>query len=126
PRIRVVYLSSRIYGGYATTPLNPEPYAYESGFAVRWLIQDQITEHGKLNFIAGHGPILAPWLAWGPYLWANGAQPRADGLTWVPEDFSPDGTHPSPQGRDKVAKMLLQFLKTEPTARIWFLRPAGK
>ena len=26
PNLRVAYLSSRIYAGYATTPLNPEPY----------------------------------------------------------------------------------------------------
>ena len=42
PNVRLVYLSSRIYAGYATTHLNPEPYAYESAFVVRWLIQDQI------------------------------------------------------------------------------------
>ena len=33
PNLRVAYLSSRIYAGYATTPLNPEPYAYESAFS---------------------------------------------------------------------------------------------
>ena len=32
-----VYLSSRIYGGWAKVRLNPEPYAYESNFAVKWL-----------------------------------------------------------------------------------------
>ena len=42
PNVRIVYLSSRIYAGYATTHLNPEPYAYESAFVVRWLIQHQI------------------------------------------------------------------------------------
>src|SRR5262245_17640282 len=32
PNAKLAYLSSRTYGGYATTPLNPEPYAYESAF----------------------------------------------------------------------------------------------
>src|SRR5207253_9987206 len=31
PNAKLVYLSSRTYGGFARTPLNPEPYAYESG-----------------------------------------------------------------------------------------------
>ena len=34
PNLRLVYLSSRIYAGNATTALNPEPYAYESAFAL--------------------------------------------------------------------------------------------
>jgi len=42
PNLRQVWLSSRIYAGYASTELNPEPYAYESAFAVRWLIEEQM------------------------------------------------------------------------------------
>lgn len=41
PNLRLVYLSSRIYAGYATTRLNPEPYAYEGGFVARNIIQAQ-------------------------------------------------------------------------------------
>jgi len=33
PNLRIAYLGSRIYGGYATTALNPEPYAYEGAEA---------------------------------------------------------------------------------------------
>lgn len=114
PNLRVAYLSSRIYGGYATNTLNPEPYAYESAFAVRWLIQEQIKG----------GPVKAPLLLWGPYLWADGTAGRKiDKLTWTREDLAKDGTHPSPSGREKVAGMLLEFFKTDPLARSWF---AGK
>ncbi len=49
PNAKLVYLSSRTYGGYATTPLNPEPYAYESGFSVKWLIERQIKGGGGLE-----------------------------------------------------------------------------
>jgi hypothetical protein len=63
-----------------------------------------------------------PRLAWGPYLWADGVRARADGLTWVRGDLGPDGTHPDTAGRQKVARMLLEFLKTEATARPWFLK----
>lgn len=44
PNVRQVFFSNRIYAGYATTALNPEPYAYESGFAVKWVIQAQIDQ----------------------------------------------------------------------------------
>ncbi|MBN1360531.1 MAG: hypothetical protein JW993_08065 [Sedimentisphaerales bacterium] len=123
PNLRVCYLSSRIYAGYATTPLNPEPYAYESAFSVRWLIQDQLNGDPNLNYDAARGPVQAPLASWGPYLWADGIQPRrSDGLVWLREDLAADGTHPSTSGRQKVAEMLLAFFKTDPNARTWFLR----
>lgn len=125
----MVFVSSRIYAGYATSSLNPEPYAYESGLAVKRLIEAQITQMngggidplaGDLSFGPG-GP--APLLAWGPYLWANGATPRSDGLTWVPSDFASDGTHPSaPQGRKKVADALLRYFINTPHTKDWFLQ----
>jgi hypothetical protein len=122
PNLRLAYLSSRIYGGYATTRLNPEPYAYESAFAVRWLIQDQIKGEAALNFDAAKGEVKAPLLLWGPYLWANGTTPRkADGLFYQREDLAQDGTHPSNGGREKVAKVMLAFFKTDPLAKGWFV-----
>jgi hypothetical protein len=124
PNLRLAYLSSRIYAGYATTALNPEPYAYESAFAVRWLIEAQMTNDPNLNYDPARGEVKAPLLLWGPYLWADGVKPRqSDGLVWLREDLGPDGTHPSTSGRQKVAEMLLTFFKTDPTAKQWFLKP---
>jgi hypothetical protein len=126
PNLRIVYLSSRIYGGYATTPLNPEPYAFEGAFAVRDLITRQISGDADLNYDPAKGTVKSPLLLWGPYLWADGLSPRrSDGLVWKREDFRDDGTHPSDSGRDKVAKMLLAFLKTNSAARSWFLAKPG-
>jgi hypothetical protein len=123
PNIRIAYLSSRIYAGYASTALNPEPYAYESGFSVKWLIEDQINGAADLNFNPDTGPVMAPWLAWGPYLWADGLTPRSDGLTYKCSDFNAsDGTHPAtPGAREKVARLLLDFLKSDSAAKPWFL-----
>jgi hypothetical protein len=45
---------------------------------------------------------------------------RDDGLVWACEDVGQDGTHPSRTGVQKVAQLLLQFFKTDPTARPWF------
>jgi lysophospholipase L1-like esterase len=49
-------------------------------------------------------------------------RPRSDGLTWACSDLADDGTHPSSTGRQKVAQLLLDFVRTDPTAREWYLR----
>jgi hypothetical protein len=125
PNLRLLYLASRIYAGYATSALNPEPFAYESGFAVKWLIEAQIAGDPPLAFDAAQGAVVAPWLAWGPYLWADGLVPRSDGLVWECSDFAPDGTHPGPSARAKVAALLSAFFRTDATARGWFLAASG-
>jgi hypothetical protein len=123
PNLRVVYLASRIYAGYATTNLNPEPYAYESAYVVRWLIQDQMKGEPELNFRADKGDVKAPVLLWGPYLWADGVTPRqTDKLVWTRDDLAGDGTHPSQSGREKVARLLLEFFKGDPLAKGWFVK----
>lgn len=127
PNLRIAYLSSRIYAGYATTGLNPEPYAYESALVVRHLIQDQAKGDAKLACDTAKGDAKAPLLLWGPYLWADGTTARkSDGLVWNREDLGPDGTHPSAtSGREKVARLLLRFLKTDPNAKPWFVGPGA-
>jgi hypothetical protein len=123
PNLKLVYVSSRTYAGWAKIRLNPEPYAYESGFAVKWLIEQQLTGDPTLNPDPARGPCRAPWLSWGPQLWANGTTPRRDGFHYEASDFSPvDGTHESPQGQEKIGQLFLQFFKTDTTTRSWFLR----
>ena len=121
PNLKMVYLSSRTYGGYATTDLSPEPHAYQSAFAVKWLIEDQIEGKVGLNYDPNQGTVYAPWLSWGPYLWADGVAGEATGIVWEQSDFSYDGTHTSPAGRAKVAGLLHHFLRTDATAVPWFL-----
>lgn len=123
PNLKLCYLSSRTYGGYATTTLNPEPYAYESGFAVKWLIEEQLNDDPELNYDPAKGAVKAPWLSWGAYLWANGATKRADGFFYEPTDFGADGTHHSPAGSRKVGQLMLEFFQSDSTAKPWFVKP---
>ena len=125
PNLELCFLASRTYAGYATTTLNPEPHAYETGFACQWLIRDQIQGKPALNPDPARGPVLAPLLLWGPYLWADGLLPRGDGLTWLCSDFGTDGTHPSTQGRQKVGRLLLDFFTRDPVAAPWFCTGRG-
>jgi hypothetical protein len=119
PNLRVAYLSSRIYGGYNIAGIrrvNPEPFAYETAFSVRWVIQDQIESEKK-------GKVEGPVLLWGPYLWADGVTPRkADKLVWERQDLSQDGVHPSKSGGQKVANLLLDFFKKDTGTKAWFAK----
>lgn len=122
PNIKIVYISSRTYAGWATIRKNPEPYAYEAGFAMKWLIQEQIDGSSELNYDPSKGPVKAPLLMWGPYLWADGEHPNSQGLFYIRSDFTEDdGTHPSDQGAKKIGAFMLNWFKTNELSKSWFL-----
>ena len=124
PNLRQVFFSSRISAEFANTNLNPEPYAYESGFSVKWVIEAQIQQAvsnvgdpraGDLRYDA------TPWLAWGPYIWGGQSATSAGAITWTRQDLAADGTHPSQSGQQKVGTALLAFFKGSPYTACWFL-----
>ncbi|HVF39037.1 MAG TPA: hypothetical protein VM939_03985 [Gemmatimonadaceae bacterium] len=125
PHLQLVFISSRSYRGYAADSA-AEPFAYEEGFSVKWVIDSQMNEMrgapanprvGSLDFVRK----TAPWIGWGPYLWADGAATRSDGVQWERADFEEDGVHPSQSGENKVAAILLAFFKNSHHTRCWFL-----
>ena len=153
PQLRQVFVTSRIYGGYAVNAtgdnggqdagcLSPEPYAYESAFAVERLIVHQI-DNSTDQYSGQVDYNTAPWFDWGPYLWADADTPRqADGLFWcdttsgnplcdtfrdvrfgdltnsyLEQHYWGDHTHPSAQGAGKVAGKILDFLGRQPHSR---------
>lgn len=118
PNIRLAYVSSRIYGGYSA---DGEPRAYQHGFTVKSFVEQQISGDPALNPDPAQGPVTAPWVAWGPYTWADGTTPRADDLTWECDDFEADGIHPSVSGAEKVAALLMEHFRTHPTASSWYV-----
>jgi hypothetical protein len=117
PNIRIAYFSSRIRAYTSPRGLSPEPTAYETGFAVRWAIENQI--HGAADLRLD----VAPWMSWGPYLWADGTVPRSEGLTYPCSDLESDFTHPGPAAERKVAEQLKAFLMVDPTSVPWFVKP---
>lgn len=119
------YLSSRSYGGYSTNPLRWEPLSYETGFGVKWLIEAQISGDPSLNYNPGAGPVVAPLLLWGAYIWANGAAPRDDGFFLLEQDYQGDGIHPSPSGEQKISALLTAFFDADPTAAPWWPAQTG-
>jgi hypothetical protein len=124
PNLQLAYFTSKNYDGYSNgiSTIYPEPYGYESGFAVKDAIQDQLNGLASLNFDSTKGPVMAPWMAWGPYDWTNGLIARSDGLVLTCSDVTNDGIHPTlPAGREKESNELLNFLKTDTTTAPWFL-----
>lgn len=113
PNLRLVYLSSYPYGGYDTSGVVKEPYAYESGFAVKWVIEAQIEQARTGTIDAEAGDLSGAWLAWGPYYWVSKSKRSL---------FESDGRHPSKTGEKKWGGMLLDYLRAAPTAQVWFLR----
>ena len=122
PNLKLAYLSSRTYGGYTESGGSPEPDAHETGFAVKWLIADQLAGKPELNYDPAKGKVRSPWLAWGPYLWTDGVKGRKDGFVYLRADTREDGLHPSDSGTGKLVKMLMDFFETDPTTRVWFNR----
>jgi hypothetical protein len=137
PNLKQVFVTSRIYGGYANgnavhTCLMTEPFAYEEGFGVQRLIVARIDRN--ISDYAGdvRYPESAPWVDWGPYLWASGTTARSDGLAWCngqflfqchfgdrdvrygdlayPTIYWGDFTHPALTGLQKVANQLVNFV----------------
>jgi hypothetical protein len=128
PNLQTAYLSSRPFAGYSADAWNTEPFAYDTAIMMRIMIWDQLEQVrtgtvfndsrvGQINYTKGQ----APWIAWGPYMWANGETPRSDGLTWLPEDY--DGPLLSEKGASKAAGLLFDFFMSDPTTRMWFAAP---
>ena len=77
---------------------------------------------GTVDPIAGNldHRTVAPWIAWGPYMWANGTKPRSDGLTWIRSEFEVDGFHPSTSGETKIGQILLDFFTLSRHTGCWY------
>jgi len=127
PNLQQAFLTSQIYCGYCTKPqmFPVEPISYEGAFGMKWVIEAQIKQmkDGMVDGLAGDLNCekgVAPWIAWGPYLWADGVNARSDGLAWPQEEFESDGTHVNDAGIQKSGRLMLDFFKSDPRTKPWF------
>ena len=121
PNAKLCYMSSRISARYASSVLNPEPYAYWTGWAMKKVIEDQINGDKQLQY--GGPAANSPLLVWGIYPWSDGITPQKSNpnVFWdCAADFNKDGTHPSPVGAAKVGQWLLSFYQNDPLSCPWF------
>jgi hypothetical protein len=92
-----------------------EPHVWQEAFAFKWLIEKQIKGEESTAFEDKEGrPRRLPWLQWGPYIWDN---------TWDRSYFVRDGVHPGEKALDLFVRKYWDFLKADPVARPWLLKP---
>ncbi|MSR48094.1 MAG: hypothetical protein EXS13_13725 [Planctomycetes bacterium] len=113
PNLRQCYLSSVHWLGFAARAPANEPYYFEQGFAVREVIERQLAGDPELAWDREYGATKSAWIAWGPYFWTDGLEPRKDGLQLVCGDYRNDGAHLSDAGDKKLATRLRQFWKSD-------------
>lgn len=108
PNLKMWFVLAPLYSGYASnTAPRHEPFVYREGVAVD-------------EFVKQHYGESTPWIGFGPYYWANGLEPRGDGLVWKCGDFAvKDGAHPAPTGIVKTTDMLMRFFENSPVTE-WF------
>ncbi len=128
PNLKVVFISGFPYGGYADPTKSlyniiKEPVSYHHNFAVKELIKHQILGDPTLKY--KEPGRVAPYIVWGPPLWADGTNPNNyDSLTWNCEgEFALDGGgyHLNDAGKDKLANILLNFFRTDTLCKSWFM-----
>lgn len=130
PNLKQVFMTSAAARHYNINGFGREPMGYESGLAVKWLIDAQINQvanggaiadvnAGDLDYTTG----AAPWLAWGPYWWADGLTSRqSDGLAWeIHEYLNIDYVHLDQPGASKTGVMLHNFFTFSPFTHCWFV-----
>lgn len=121
PNVKLIFLSNRIRSYLEDDSKSPEPFAFESAFAVRDVInrQWQPTSYDPLDQLPYP---QFPLITWGPYLWADGENPRSDRLTYLSCDLMADCTHPSMAGEYKVATQIFGSFVSDPFFYPWFLK----
>lgn len=111
PNLQQLFIHAANYSGYAGEGApRTEPNAFIEGVVIREVVLEHLQD-------------TKPWIAWGPYFWANGMIPRDyDSLFWTCFHFlEKDGVHPSDETKSIIARMLMDFLSNKEFTKEWWL-----
>lgn len=126
PNVQLLFISGMPYGGYVDTlsfhaGAVSEPANYLMDFAIKEAISAQINGDTLLQCYGDSA--VAPWMCWGPNLWADGETLRAyDNLRWIcPDDFDAeeDGSILVGSGLSKISSRLFDYFTTSPLTTPW-------
>ncbi|MBK7038092.1 MAG: T9SS type A sorting domain-containing protein [Bacteroidetes bacterium] len=117
PNLKIMYISSRHFGGYADTSIVEyyslaEPTSYQNSWTVKWLVEEQINNTNPMLQYKGANP-KAPYIMWGPNFWCDGDAKRDyDDKKYICElSYSAsDGYHLSDQQDSKDALDILDVM----------------
>lgn len=127
PNLRIVYLSSRPYAGYAdhaaleVRPGLRSPRDNSYGWAVKFLVENQLKRIPGYTFGTESDPI--PGLTWCTDDWADGDLENSVGLKWECSDFDESGIELSPSGAVKTGSRIYQFVSKDVISQPWFHNP---
>ncbi len=117
PNLKIMYISSRHWGGFADTTITEyyslaEPASYQNSWSVKWTVESQINGTDPRLQYKGANP-KAPYILWGPNFWCDGELKRMwDDKKYVCElSFDEDdGYHLSDQQDSKDALDILDVM----------------
>lgn len=111
PNCKLFLVADRAYSGYTDDPHHHEPIGYLNGWGVKLFVEDYI--NGELP--------QYPVINWLDYYWADGENPRWDGLTYSQSDFSgPAYVHIKQEKADEITAVTHEKLKADPSASYWY------
>jgi hypothetical protein len=114
PNVKLCYWGTRTRSVGAN--ISPEPYAYETAYAVKRLIDAQIVQmrDGTIDPALGDLSLaVAPWLAWATYEWAEATPRKYDGVSMPNSYLGSDGAHMNNTGRSWQADLLFDFFSAQ-------------
>jgi len=117
PNLKIMYMSSRHWGGFADTTITEyyslaEPASYQNSWSVKWTVEAQINGTEPRLQYKGAAP-KAPYILWGPNFWCDGELKRMwDDKKYICElSFDEDdGYHLSDQQDSKDALDILDVM----------------